>query len=290
MTGGFNDLLFTFREHLKVRNYSVRTITAYSQQLQSLFDYLSGVPIADIRRVTRDMLKAYQLKITESGCKRCGRYTAATISVKIRATKRFFEYLEETNRILINPAEYLREPPRGKRLPAVVLTGDEAKRILESPNLSTMTGIRDKTILEVLYSSGIRKEEINSVLLEEVDYHEGFIRINKGKGGKDRVVPIGKISCRYLESYIKAVRPSLIRDSYNSHLFLSVKRNRLSKNVVWKMVKQYAKRAGIKKKVSPPHLQTHLRHPDAQEQGQHKTHSGNARTRLIKLNTGLHLR
>jgi len=84
-----------------------------------------------------------------------------------------------------------------------------------------------------------------------VDYNDGFLRIIEGKGKKDRIVPIGKIACRYLENYIKSVRPELIRDPYNNYLFLSPRGGRLSKNMVWEMVKKYAKKARIRKNVHP---------------------------------------
>lgn len=106
-------------------------------------------------------------------------------------------------------------------------------------------------ILEVLYTSGIRKEELNHLTLADVDYHDGFLRIDNGKGQKDRIVPLGRIACRYLENYIKSVRPEMIRDPYNTYLFLSLRGNRLSKNMVWRLVKKYAKKAKIRKNIHP---------------------------------------
>ena len=156
MSDAFNDLVFGFREHLKVKNYSLETISAYSDHLRGLFDYLRERGITDLKRVTRDLLRDYQVKITDRKDPDGKGYRTATISVKIRAVKRFFEYLEETNYLLINPAEYLKEPQIGSRLPRTVLTESEARKILDQPNLSTLTGIRDRTVLEVFYSTGIR--------------------------------------------------------------------------------------------------------------------------------------
>ena len=90
-----------------------------------------------------------------------------------------------------------------------------------------------------------------NLTLADVDYQDGFLRINGGKGNKDRVVPLGRIACRYLENYIKSVRPEFIKDPYNHHLFLSARGNRLSKNLVWNLVKKYAKKAKLKKSISP---------------------------------------
>jgi len=125
------------------------------------------------------------------------------------------------------------------------------KKVLHAPDTKTVLGYRNGTILEVHYSTGIRKEELNNLLLIDVDYEYGIIRLNQGKGKKDRVVPQGRIACRYLENYITAVRPSLIKDPYNNYLFLSLRGNRLSKNMVWEIVKSYAKKAASKKNISP---------------------------------------
>ncbi len=119
--------------------------------------------------------------------------------------------------------------------------------MLHAPDTKTVLGYRDRTMLEVLYSTGIRKEEIRNILLTDIDYNEGYIRINRGKGGRDRIVPMGKIACRYLENYIRAIRPELIKNPYNNHLFLTMKGDRLSKNMVWQTVKKYAKGTKIKR-------------------------------------------
>jgi len=251
MSNSFNDLLFGFKEHLKVKNYSPISISAYSQHLQGLFDYLKDIKITDIKHVTRDILKDFQLKITEHRHNSKG-YTIATVSTKIRAVKRFFEYLEETNYILINPAEYLKEPKKETRLPRIVLTEDEARKILDMPNLSTMTGIRDRTILEVFYSTGIRLEEIANLTIYDCDLQGGLLRVNKGKFAKDRVVPLGRHAIKFLKEYIAHIRPHHTRNNKTTRiLFVNQMGKPLSKLVIQLMVRNYAKKAGIKKKVTP---------------------------------------
>lgn len=251
MTDNLNDILFGFKEHLKVKNYSPMSISAYSQHLQGLFDYLKEINTTDIKRVTRDILKDFQLKITEH--KRNGKtYTTATVSTKIRAIKRFFEYLEEINHILINPAEYFKEPKKETRLPRTILTEDEARKILDMPNLSTMTGIRDRTILEVFYSTGIRLEEMVNLTIYDCDLQGGLLRVNKGKFAKDRVVPLGKHAVKFLKEYITHIRPHHTRNNKSTRtLFVNQMGKPLSKLVIQLMVRNYAKKARIKKKVTP---------------------------------------
>jgi integrase/recombinase XerD len=252
MTNLFNDLLFGFREHLKVKNYSPVSISAYSDHLRGLFDYLKEKEIADIKRVTRDTLKDYQLKITEHKDQEGKPYTIATISLKIRAIRRFFEYLEETNQILVNPAEYLKEPEKETRLPRVVLTEDEVRKILDQPNLSSMTGIRDRTILEVFYSTGIRLEEMVNLTIYDCDLQGGLLRVNKGKFAKDRVIPLGRHAVRFLKEYITHVRPHHTRENKAiRNLFVNQSGKPLSKVIIEIVVRNYAREAGIQKKVTP---------------------------------------
>ena len=160
----------------------------------------------------------------------------------------FLKYLCDAGYLVSDPAkniEYARQP---KTLPRGILSPSEARKIMHAPDVKSVIGYRDRTILEVLYSSGIRKTELRKLTLDDVDYHDGFLRV-KGKGSKERIVPIGRIACRYLENYIKSVRPDLIKDPYNKTVFLSSRGNRLNHNAVWVLVKKYAKKAKIKKNV-----------------------------------------
>ncbi len=167
----------------------------------------------------------------------------------LKAVKQFTAFLNQAGYTVSDPARdipYAREP---KTLPRSILKPSEARKIMQVPDTKSVLGYRDRTILETLYTSGIRKTEIGNLMVTDVDYTDGFMRINSGKGGNDRVVPIGKIACRYLENYIKSVRPELIRDPYNNYLFLSIRGNRIDCNMVWRTVKKYAKKAKIKKNV-----------------------------------------
>jgi len=108
----------------------------------------------------------------------------------------------------------------------------------------------DRAIIEVFYSTGIRRNELINLEISDVDYHEGFVRINSGKGNKDRVVPIGKIACRYIENYVKGVRPMLVKDPRDNHLFLTINGTKISENRVWQLVKTYSRKTKIKKNIT----------------------------------------
>ncbi len=250
MDDDFNSLLFSYTEHLKVKNYSPQSIEAYTSHLPAFFDQLKQKNITDIKRVTRDLLSDYQVTLAEHRKNGKG-YAAGTISLKTRSVKRFFAWLEESGRLLVNPAEHIKEPKKEKRLPRSVLNEDEVSRVLDQPNLSVPTGIRDRAILEVLYSTGIRLAELTGLTIYDPDLQGGLLRV-KGKFSKDRVVPLGKHAVKFLKEYIAHVRPQLTtHDKGERRLFMSRQKSTLSDQVVEIMVRTYAKRAGVIKRVTP---------------------------------------
>jgi integrase/recombinase XerD len=252
MSDNLNDLLFAFMEHMKVRNYAKATLHGYTDCLGQFLAYLRQQGITDLKRVTSDTLTAYQIKLIEFRDATGRQYATSTLSIKIRAVKRFFEYLESANHILINPAEGIKEPRKETRLPRVVLTEEEARNILDVPNLSLMTGIRDRTVLEVFYGTGIRLEELVNLTIFDCDLQGGMLRVNKGKMAKDRVVPLGKHAVRFLKEYITRVRPHHTKNNKAiRNFFISQTGTPLSRQMIEKMVRDCAAKAGIKKHVTP---------------------------------------
>ena len=246
-----NTFIERYKNHLTVLNYAAGTIKGHTLSLNRFIAYLRENNIFEIPSVTRDTIKDYQIALYEEINRKGQPNSVCSQNNRLKVVKSFFRYLAEENYIVGDPAKDISYAKIPKRLPRSILTKTETRKLLKMPDTKTVLGYRDRTILEALYSTAIRREEITNLMLQDVDYNEGFVRINSGKGKKDRVVPIGKIACRYLENYIKAVRPSLIRDPYNNHLFLSMKGNKLSKNMIWEIVKRYTKKAKLKKNISP---------------------------------------
>ncbi len=245
-------LIETYTKALKVRNLARLTISGNNRYLSKFFEYLEKVHgITDIEKVTKEIIYEYQIYQYER-INRAGRpNTVAEQNNALKPVKRFFKYLTEADHIASDPASaitYAREP---KRLPRGILSRSEARKILHAPDLKTATGYRDRTIMELLYTSGIRKGEVTNLRLSDVDCDDGLLRISQGKGRKDRYVPIGKIACRYLANYIKIVRTEFIRYPHDDHVFLSLKGNSLSGNTIWSLTKKYTRQARIKKNVYP---------------------------------------
>jgi integrase/recombinase XerD len=240
-------LLFDFTEHLKVLNRSPATIKAYTGHVSHYLADQGKTKTKDIKAVTRTDMERYVAAFYD----RDKKYSTGTICVKIRSLKRFFEYLEQSNIIFINPMEYILEPKKDKTIPRNILTGKEMAHLLDQPNLGTRTGIRDRTVLEVFYSTGIRLAELCNLSIYDADLQGKMLRINQGKGRKDRVVPLGKHAIRFLREYISKVRPHLTRKNRRSRtLFVNQLSQPLSKQVVSLMVRTSAQKAKLTKKVS----------------------------------------
>ncbi len=245
-------LIEKYRESMKIRNLANKTITGSIRYLNKFFQYLEKIhSITEIDKITKDTIYEYQIYQYER-INKVGRLnTVAEQNNALKPVKHFFQYLKEYGYIVSDPASAIAYAKEPSRLPRGILTQSEARKILHAPDLKTATGYRNRTLMELLYTSGVRKGELINLKLEDVDYDDGILRIEQGKGKKDRIVPIGKIACRYLENYIKSVRPEFIKDPYNNYLFLSLKGNRLSRNRVWTLIKKYTKQAKIKKNVHP---------------------------------------
>jgi integrase/recombinase XerD len=240
-----------FKGILQVQGFSPKTINLYGFYLKGFFQYLRDVGVEEVVGVlpshVRDFLFHVAEKATERGI------TTVTISQlgPLTAVKSFFRLLQEEGFLVGDPARRIPYPKRPQRLPRAVLTVAEIKKLLNAPDTTTAIGYRDRTMLEVFYSTGIRRFELESLKVEDLDLSGGYLRVNQGKGGKDRVVPLGTVACRYVESYLKAVRPLLVKDPANLYLFVSQYGNRFSNGVVWRMVKQYGVKAGLGDKVHP---------------------------------------
>jgi len=244
-------LVKEYLKSLEVRNFSGRTVKEAHWRLSKFLEYLEARSIEDPHAITREVVSSYQVELYEKINPRGKPNTVAFQNGMLSTVKQFTKYLKEHDYIVGDPARdipYARVP---KSLPRGVLSPAEARKILHQTDISCVIGYRDRAILEVLYSTGIRKEELGGLTLSDVDYTDGFLRIEGGKGGRDRIVPLGRIACRYLENYIKSVRPELIKDVSEKRLFLTSRGKPFSKNVVWELVKKYARKARIHKNVSP---------------------------------------
>jgi integrase/recombinase XerD len=125
------------------------------------------------------------------------------------------------------------------------------KKLLKIPDTGTKEGYRDRAILEIFYSTGIRRGELLNLKKEDIDYEGGYLRVNQGKGSKDRVVPLGRIACKYAENYIKGIRPWFVNSREIPELFVGKKGYKLSNSGLGEIIKKYAVKSEIPKPISP---------------------------------------
>lgn len=247
----FETLRDDYITSLKVLNRSDVTINELYRKLGKFFEYLNVNDITRIEQVAENHIKGWQVELYQQvnakGKPNCIQHQNKMMA----AVKQFFRFLVDEGFVATDPTKDIQYAKEPKTLPKSIFTKSEARKILHAPNTNCVFGYRDRTILEVLYSTAIRNKELCNLTLEDVDYHDGYLCIINGKGGKDRVVPLGKIACQYLENYILSVRNELVKDPYNRSLFLTSRGNTMNSDTLWSLVKKYARLAGIKKNVYP---------------------------------------
>ncbi len=247
----FKTLAKEYIQSLKVLNRSDITIKELDRKLGKFFEYLAQHDITQIDQVTKDIISNWQIELYQHINNKGKPNGIPHQNKMMAAVKQFFKFLKERDYIVSDPAKDIQYAKEPKTLPKSIFTPSEARKIIHTPDTKCVFGYRDRTILEVLYSTAIRNSELCKLTIDDVDYNDGLLRINQGKGKKDRMVPLGKISCRYLENYIKSVRPELIKDPYNNGLFLTSRGNNMNSDTLWRLVKKYARKARIKKNVHP---------------------------------------
>lgn len=244
----FEKYLQNYIEHLKIIKQSDSTIDSYTHNINCFLKWVIDKGIYDLREITHEQLKEYQFLLINELDKR---YSINTIHLKQRSVKQFFAYLEKTQVLLYNPAEKMILPKLGSRLPKVILTEKEMERLLQAPNTGAFTGIRDRAIMELLYSTGIRRAECVRLKVYDVDYKGGYLRINQGKGGKDRVVPLGKKACDWLKEYILKVRTQLLNNNREERiLFINRYGDPLTGQSINLIIKTHARKAKLTKQVT----------------------------------------
>lgn len=244
-----------FVDRLKASGYAESTLDSYSRYLAFFQKYLLSRNLHDLRSVTPQIILEYQQSVASQPI------AEESKAMRMRPAKRLFEHLVDTHRLLINPTEGIVETCRKHRKIGPVLTIEEIKALLGCPDLSLKTGIRNRAILEVFYSSGIRLGELLSLETYDADLKERVLFVRMGKGRKDRIVPMGKKAAKRLVSYIYGVRSEFDTTGQNA-LFLNRSGHPLSGGSVHALMRKYRITAGIEKPVSPHTLRrtcaTHL--------------------------------
>jgi len=246
-------LLDQFMNQLKVeRGLSANTLAAYSHDLLTFFDFLGRKGVAPLE-VTQDDLIAYV------GEKR-PHLSARSLARCLVSIRMFYRFCVSEEKIETNPARLLGIPKLHQHLPDI-LSRDEVEALLSQPDVQTVLGKRDKAMLELLYATGLRVTELIDLRVNNINLDAGFVR-TMGKGSKERIVPMGSQAVDALRQYLGGGRASLLKRGGSSCLFLSSRGRSMTRQGFWKIIKGYALKAGIVRRVTPHTLRhsfaTHL--------------------------------
>lgn len=239
-----------FLEYLTVElGLSANTRQAYERDLR-LFCKTLGFKNSDaLVNVSREQITGYMTQLKEKGL------AAATIARKLAAIKAFYRFMTAEGYMDANPAEVVEAGTKGIKLPRV-LSEDEVVRLLNQPDITTAEGFRDRTMLEVLYATGMRVSELINLTLERVDLNMKYI-IAFGKGSKERIVPLGSVAAEFLQQYLEKVRPKLTHEDRKTNIvFLAFGGHELTRQRFWQIIRAYGRKANINKALTP-HILRH---------------------------------
>ena len=236
------------------RGLSENTLAAYRNDLRGFARWLHSQQQSDITAVGREAVQTYLAQ--RVAAKASPRSTARLLST----LRRFYAWLRRENRISEDPTTLIEAPKLGRPLPKT-LTEGEVEALLAAPNTETILGLRDRTMLEVLYASGLRVSELVNLTIMQLNLQQGVIRVS-GKGNKERLVPLGDEAVSWLQRYIQDTRFALLNGQTCDALFLTQRREAMTRQAFWYMIKRHAQTAGIEKALSPHTLRhafaTHL--------------------------------
>jgi integrase/recombinase XerD len=236
------------------RGLSANTVAGYRRDLDQAAKFLARSGAADWRAVTPAQAGGWIHSLTNA------RYTVASLARKLTALRMLARFLVREKLREDDFTALLSGPKLVRRIPGT-LSADEVARLLTAPTGGDARALRDRALLELFYSSGLRASELAGLMLQQVDLEHGFLRVF-GKGSKERVVPVGGRACEALAVYLAAGRPHFVKPRTGSQLFLNHRGAALSRVMLWMLVKKFARRAGITKNVTPHALRhsfaTHL--------------------------------
>ncbi|MCS7015947.1 MAG: site-specific tyrosine recombinase XerD [Gemmatales bacterium] len=237
------------------RGLSEHTGDAYRRDLQHFREWAEERGLRDWRAVSLGQWSEYLRYLREKGL------ASPSVARNLVAVKMFFRFLHMEGKVARRSVELLSSPRLWQRIP-FVLSPEAVEKLLTAPQVSDRMYYRDRAILELLYASGARASEVARLRVEEVYLEHGFIRC-VGKGQKQRIVPLGRQAIAAVQAYLQEHRPQLVqRHPETPWLFVSRSGQRLSREMIWVLVKKYARRAGLTGKISPHTLRhsfaTHL--------------------------------
>jgi integrase/recombinase XerD len=250
------ELLDEFSDTLWLEDgLSKNTLESYRRDLMKFALWLESQRATQMLQATHaDMLGFLAYLVVEQKAR------ATSTSRAISSLKRFYQYLLRQNKVSIDPTLQIATPKLPRSLPKS-LSEQDVEQLLHTPDIATPLGLRDRTMLEVLYASGLRVSELVGLSVAQVSQDMGVVRV-MGKGSKERLVPLGEEALDWLRKYLASARSTLLQGQVSNALFVTVRGGGMTRQMFWYLIKQHAKQAGLNKPMSPHTLRhafaTHL--------------------------------
>ncbi|MDX1763261.1 MAG: site-specific tyrosine recombinase XerD [bacterium] len=225
------------------KGLSENTVAAYRRDLAAFTAFLETEGITRLSAVDRRAVLAYQIKIKRSGL------NLSTVRRRMVVVRGFFRFLILEGKVSVDPTENMESPKGIRRLPHALSPGD-VEKLLKAPDALKPLGMRDRTMIEVLYATGLRVSELVAMKIPDINLEVGYL-VTMGKGGKERLVPLGDTAQAWLRDYLGHSRLRLVKSKQSEFLFPNRFGRKLSRQGFFKIIKKYALQAGIRKEVSP---------------------------------------
>lgn len=225
---GFEPYLVQYLEWLGVMNYSAKSVTLKREQIGYFMAWCAERGLRQPQEITLPILERYQKHLFHYRKKDGKPLSTRVQASRATALRMFYKWLVRNRHLLYNPASELILPKLERRLPKHILTPKEVERVLAVPDLKDPMGVRDRAILETLYSTGMRRTELINLQLGDLDTERGTVMIRQGKGKQDRMIPIGERAALWIEKYLYEVRPDYAIDPHNAHVFLTFEGSAIS--------------------------------------------------------------
>jgi len=233
---------------LAEKNYSPRTIETREVYLRYLIAWCDERGLTKPQQLDRPILERYQRHLFYYRKRDGEPLSTRSQHSRIIPIRHWLQWLVKKGHLLYSPAADLELPRLEKRLPKAILSAREAEAVLAVPNVGNSSGLRDRAILEVLYSTGIRRMEVINLTVHSIDTERGTVMIRQGKGKKDRLIPIGERAMAWVEKYKESARQDLVAGRDDGTLFLSEWGEAFSTNAMTRLARVYVEKSGVGKK------------------------------------------
>ncbi|MDY7096296.1 MAG: site-specific tyrosine recombinase XerC [Acidobacteriota bacterium] len=241
------DLVTAFLRWSEASGYAPDTVRVRKKALEDFCAWCRERSVTAAGEVTRPMLLRYQRHLFDLRQASGKPLSWSSQHGRMVAVRGFFRWATMESYILYNPASELHLPRRPHRLPKAVLSVSEVEAVLAAPEVGTVRGLRDRALLEVLYSTGLRRMEVIGLEVFDVDLRRGLVRVEQGKGSRDRVVPVGQRACAWVSRYLAEGRPELVVDPAQRALFVADGGRAFHPQYLSRLVRRYVEAAGIEK-------------------------------------------